>query len=60
FNGARRISSNSIAWRNVFGYDRASADDGLIANSHAWQYDCAPTNPNVIADFDRFGDLISG
>ncbi len=59
FNGARRISSNSIARCNVFGYNRASADDGLIANGHAWQYDSAPTNPNV-ADFYRFGDLISG
>ena len=48
---ARRHSVGNGACRHVAGYDRARANDGALADTHAWQNSDMRADPCLVLDY---------
>src|SRR5712664_2364135 len=54
-NSNRRVPRHDCVRWNAFRYHRASGDDGVVANGHAFENYGVHSDPHIVADFYRGG-----
>src|SRR5215469_12781762 len=59
-NHAGWVACDDGEWRDVFGNDGASADNGAVANGHAGQHNTVEADPNIASDANRACRSASG